>query len=239
MKLFLRVLIGVILLVAAIPTVGIIAVSLWLRYDTSGPDVRKVTRSDSFRQQRAASVAVLDQNMAAFTGTAPHGTRLATEVLDQCGSAAAFFGERPAMTCERHVSVFLAFDGDLAALRRSWNRSLAAVAWEPSEDHPAGAYQQFSYRYADSPSVLLHWSTRGDTLTGPPAGDYTSEVTLEQQPVDMAALYRDAYAHHRYVVELSTSAQYYPRTPAAPRSPAPSPGTTWNGCFNGHHCPGG
>lgn len=239
MKLFLRVLIGVILLIAAIPTVGIIAVSLLLRYDTTGPDVRKVTRSAPFRQQRAASVAVLDQNVAAFTGTAPKGTRLATEVLDQCGSGAAFFGERPAMTCERQVSVFLAFDGNLPALRRSWNRSLAAVAWKPSEDRPAGADQQFSYQYADSPSVLLQWSTRGDIPTGAPSGDYTSGVTLEQQPVDVAALYRDAYAHHRYVVDLTTSAQYYPRTPTAPRSPAPSPSTTWNGCFNGHDCPGG
>jgi hypothetical protein len=66
--------------------------------------------------------------------------------------------------------------------------------------------------------------------------DYGDQVTLEQQPVDLATVYRDGYAHHRHVAELRVSARYYP---AAPESPAPTPSSTWNGCFGGHNCPGG
>jgi 2-keto-4-pentenoate hydratase/2-oxohepta-3-ene-1,7-dioic acid hydratase in catechol pathway len=69
--------------------------------------------------------------------------------------------------------------------------------------------------------------------------DYGDQVTLEQQPVDLAAVYRDGYAYHRHVAELRVSARYYPAAPKAPESPAPTPSSTWNGCFGGHNCPGG
>jgi hypothetical protein len=49
-----------------------------------------------------------------------------------------------------------------------------------------------------------------DFEKGIPSKNYKDYLTLEQRPVDLAVLYRDAYARHRYVVEIRLLDPYYP-----------------------------
>jgi hypothetical protein len=237
MKVLQRVLIAVVVLVVSVPVVAVLGFSLWWHHVTTGPDVRKESQSAKARQQRTATVAILDETVTAFVSTAPSGTRLATSVNDSCGSDTGFLGERPQMFCRRDVVVYLAFDGDQAGIQRTWTSGLAAHHWKRSERPPTGV-QQYFYEFADSPRVQLQWGTRPKEPEHPRIA-FTDEITVEQQPVDVAEVYRDGYARHRYVVELAAGSQYYPEAPKAPRSPAPAPGSPGHGCFNGHDCPGG
>lgn len=246
MKAFQRILIAVVVLIVGVPVVAVVGFSIWWHHVTTGPDVREVTRSAEFQQQRAGTVAILEQTLGAFVSTAPKGIRLATSVRDRCGNESSFFGERPQMSCQRDIVVYLAFDGNPAATQRTWDKSLAAVHWRPAPEYHGDTYRQYHYEFVDSPPVRLTWSTRpkapepiGDFEKGLPSA-YRDAISLEDQPVDVAKVYQDGYAAHRYIAELSAGSQYYPQSPKAPRSPDPTPSPTWNGCYGGHgDCPGG
>jgi hypothetical protein len=247
MKVLQRVLIAVVVLIVAVPVVAVVGFSLWWHHVTTGPDVRKEVRTSAFQKQRASTVAILDQDLATFVSTAPRGARMARAVFDTCGRETAFFGERPQMTCNRQVSVYLALDGDLTGLQRTWTESLAAAHWRKGDEQPPAGYQTYNFEFVESPSVRVVWNTRPKApepargfQNGIPQADSGTRIMLEQQPADLAKVFQDGYAHHRYVVELSTSAQYYPTAPKAPRSPSPTPSSPWDGCYGGHgNCPGG
>jgi hypothetical protein len=160
MKVLQRVLIAVVVLVVSVPVVAVLGFSLWWHHVTTGPDVRKESQSAKARQQRTATVAILDETVTAFVSTAPSGTRLATSVNDSCGSDTGFLGERPQMFCRRDVVVYLAFDGDQAGIQRTWTSGLAAHHWKRSERPPTGV-QQYFYEFADSRTAAVGHAPEG------------------------------------------------------------------------------
>src|SRR5947208_1491094 len=129
MKTFERVLIAVVVLVVGVPVVLAGGLAVWLHFASAPPDIHRQIKSADFEQRHTAAVADTDQAAVTFFGAAPHGTRLATAVRDQCTAETGSFGAKPVTSCNREVVLFMAFDGDRATVEHAWRRNLAAAGW--------------------------------------------------------------------------------------------------------------
>jgi hypothetical protein len=240
MKTVSRVVVAVLVLVVTVPVVLIVGVGIWLHFAWAAPDIHQQIKSADFQQRHTAAIAGTDEATVTFFTTAPRGTRLADSVRDRCAATSDVFGAKPTTKCDRRVVVYLAFNGDLAAVQRTWSRNLAPTGWAGPEQPAPATIQRFD---SATGTALITWHTRpqidrtvGDFERGVPETDYDHQVTLEQKPIDVADVYQDAYAQNRYLAEIAIDEAYYPGAPL----PSPTPTRSWTGCFGGHgHCPGG
>jgi hypothetical protein len=244
MKVLPRVLIAVVVLVVGVPVVLGAGLAIWMHFAWAPPDVNKQVKSAELRREHAAAVTRSDQAVATFGSTAPHATKLATAVRDRCDVESAALAAKPTTHCRREVTVYLGLDGDQAGLQRTWTRSLAAAGWkERAPVTKPAAIQQYANDDRRNAEVRLEWRAKatpdipfGDFQKGIRDIDYDGQVTLEEQPVDLAEVYQDGFARHRYVVALSTIDQYYPARP----QPSPTTVSPHQVCFSGQgDCPGG
>jgi hypothetical protein len=234
-----RTLLTVVALAIVLPVAALATVAIWFSVVTRPLDVPKAARAPDVTNAHRASAALVDDRLNAVVAAAPGASALATSILDGCrNSGPAFFGQRGFLVCSRTVVRYLAVNGDLVTLQRAWEKRLTSAGWRRDPSQPVGGRFGLAYLppLGDRPLVSIKWSERPDPPP-PVEGAHLVEVKLDDQPVDRPTTYQQAYAHYRYVVEVTYSVQYYPTSAPSP-TPAQSPD---NGphCFGGHDCPGG
>lgn len=204
------VLAGVTGLAALVALAGIVLVA-GLHVALRPPELEDELRSDAFRAESTATVALQTEAIAAVATAAPGATELGTSVVDSCHLDAGFQAVRQYVACTRQVVRYLGLDGDPPRARREWSRALTAAGWGCAPDGEFQCEQPGEPRRA----VGIVWAERPapppDTgARDLPAAGVPGAVTLTGQLVDEAALYRVAYGRHRSVVALIIRTPYYP-----------------------------
>jgi len=183
----------VVVVLAAVVCTAAVALVAGLHYALRPADVEGDSRSPELRSARAAAIAQQHRALATLFAGAPV---LAESIEDRCDPDVGMGGGRGFTSCFREVVRYVAVDDDRGRSSRPW-----------VDTGQRGV------------SVRTGWTERP---TVPPVGRdfdrgvasprYDNQVILEERPVDRAAVYREAYGEHRYVVAVTVHTRYYPPT---------------------------
>lgn len=192
--------------------IGLAAVQRFVRVT---PDVHEQVESGGFQQRHTAVVTATDRSLATFVGASPHGIKLAASIYDRCLGAPHAIGGKSTIQCQRNDIVYMAFDGDSAALQKAWDKASPPTAGKIGSRVVRRARSKFGSDQDGNPSVNVVWKIGPtppkpfiDFERGIPYQDGKGQLTPEQHPVDVASVYQQAYAHHKYVVEVSVLERY-------------------------------
>jgi len=218
--------------------VGVLA--YWWHGLAASPDVPAFARSAAVEKADAAVTADMDARLQTALAAARWLAPQAAAVDDRCqqDSGSTVFSRRW-VQCTRTETRYLAFDGPVAARVRAWDAALRKAGWDrgvpPSELDPAVTWLHYSAGTPGAISVWIQWYRRPalpyvstDLERGVATPDWPSLVHRAQQPVDVAATARTAFAGHEYLLVLRAEARDY-----AGSLPSSSPSPT---ATHGHAC---
>jgi hypothetical protein len=229
----------IVALVIVVPVFLFVAVLYGLHRLLTDGDPASVARSAAAVDAGRTATALIDDGFNTILRSGPTMTPQARSVRDECvDKPSNHFSLRKHVFCYRRVVRYFALDGDRDAQQRAWTTALETTSW-----YPVGPNSTF-YFDADHPDVTANRLTAGiewlerPTLPPPtPGGEVAvGGVRLADESADVPAVYRAAYAGHRYVVAVSLRVVYHDtEMPGGRRTTEPV--RPWPSCV--HNCPGG
>lgn len=161
-------------------------VAVGLHFAFRPADVEGEAGSAEVKAARTATITAQNNTFAALLGDTPV---LAESVEDRCDADGGMIGSKAHVSCYREVVRYLGRDDDRLKVTRDES---VRTEWTERPTVPP-VYRDFERGIATP--------------------QYDQQVIFEDKPIDKAALYRAAYAKHRYVAAITLHTQYHPPRP--------------------------